>query len=233
MQPQKNQATLTSLLQQLKEEISFKINCTRVGSIKSFDPITQRAEVQMVDNIEILNQAGEFEAIKPDIFRDVPVQINATFQGGLTVPINVNDFCIIQFNDRDLTNWKETGKTEELPLASLRSHSFSDGIAVIGVFPNTTPLANYNNNATEVFYGNTKFSLDGKAGLSNANGDLKTSIDNLIDKINGLINVIVALQVEDLKNKQIAELVPATTTALNACISDFNAVKTEFGNLLK
>jgi len=75
--------------------------------------------------------------------------------------------------------------------------------------------------------------LDEKAGLSNANGDLKTSIDNLIDKINGLINVLIAFEVIDPLNNKPSFTSPGTVASLNSCIADFTAVKGEFDNLLK
>jgi hypothetical protein len=233
MQPNKSQVTLTSLLQQVKQEISYTINCNRIGCIKAFDPATQRADITLVDAIEIVNKDGVFEKLPSIELVNIPVQINATLKGGLTTPINEGDFCILQFNDRDLTNFLETAAKQDIPLASMRAHSFSDGIAVIGIFPNPAPITNYNNNATELFYEQTRLSLDEKAGLSNANGDLKTSIDNLIDKINGLINVLIAFEVIDPLNNKSSFTSPGTVASLNSSIADFTAVKAEFNNLLK
>ena len=233
MQTNKSQVTLASLLQQIKQEISYTINCNRIGCIKAFDPTTQRADITLVDAIEIINKEGVFEKLPSIELVNIPVQINATLKGGLTTPINEGDFCLLQFNDRDLTNFLETAAKQDIPLASMRAHSFSDGIAIIGIFPNPAPLINYNNNATEIFYEQTRISLDTKVKISNASGNLKTSIDNLIDKINGLIDVLIAFEVIDPLNNKPSFTAPGTVASLNSCISDFTAVKGEFDNLLK
>tara|TARA_B100001059_G_scaffold179056_2_gene179705 strand:- start:4703 stop:5434 length:732 start_codon:yes stop_codon:yes gene_type:complete len=233
MQPQKNQSNLSDLLEQIKDEIGYKINCTRIGVIVSFDPTTQRATVQLVDNLQRQGEKGSVIEYAPEPLIDIPVQINATLQGGLTMPITENDFCIIQFNDRNLTNWKETGLTKEIPLASLRSHSFSDGIAIIGIFPNTAPLQNYNNNATELFFEGTKISLDDKIGLTNTNESLKSCADNLIGNIDSLIGVLENFKVQDQSTGDISIPDGGTVSALNGVKSDLNNVKNQFNNLLK
>ncbi|CAK9250669.1 unnamed protein product [Sphagnum jensenii] len=60
------------------------------------------------------------------------------------MPIAQGDQCLILFNDRSIDNWFTSGQVQ--PLASSRLHSFSDGIALVGLnYLNNgvTKLTNY------------------------------------------------------------------------------------------
>ena len=144
----------------LENNLQKSINCHRIASIQAFDFLTQRASVQIVDYLYLPEtENGSVQIITPALITNVPVQINGTLMGGLTIPINVGDFCLLAFNDRDLNNWLLSGETKNVGLASFRLHDYSDAIAIVGIFPNTANIQNYNNTATELFYKNTRISL--------------------------------------------------------------------------
>ena len=146
----------------LTNNIGKGINCHRIGAIRSFNPETQRATVQIIDYLYLPDLPdNEIVKITPTLLINVPVQINCTTLGGMKIPINEGDFCLLAFNDRDLNNWLESGNTENTELASFRTHDFSDGIAIMSIFPDPNVLLNYNNEATELFYGeNTRILLE-------------------------------------------------------------------------
>jgi hypothetical protein len=175
---------------------SASVNCQRIGVIQSFNPTTQRASVQLVDLIYL----GDGSTKTPSILEDIPVSLHATYSAAVLLPINAGDFCTVSFNDRDLSNWKTSGGTEGVPLATFGLHTLNDGVCVTGVFPNPKPLTYYNNTALEMFFlkvsDNTvqaKISLDTKVGITNATQSLKTIIDSLCDLVNNeLMNTVIA-----------------------------------------
>ena len=94
----------------------------------------------------------------------------------------------------------------------------SDGIAIIGIRNQINAITNYNNEATELNYQNTKISLDSKVGLSNQSQDFKTLIDSFI-------NILLSLTTVD----PISGNLPIdSTTATN-----LTQLKADFDELLK
>ena len=259
MQQSRAQPTLESLLEQIKQSTSYDINCHRIGFIVSFNEINQRAIVQLVDKIKLVSvdrlnledltpekqqEILEASSITPAPLINVPVKINATLKGGITIPIKAGDFCIIEFNDRDLTNWLLGGANQinewlakneitGIDLASDCSHSFSDAIAIVGIFPNEKTLSNYNNNATEVFYENTKISLDNKIGISNSSGSLLQAIESLTDAINSLGEAVKSAQTIPAVIGIPLTLDSGTQSNISSALMEVSNSLTKFQNLLK
>ena len=191
----------------LENDVQKSINCHRIASIQAFNPTTQRASVQIVDYLYLPEtENGTVKIITPALITNVPVQINSTTTGGLTIPINVGDFCLLAFNDRDLNNWLLSGETKNVELASFRLHDYSDAIAIIGIFPNTANIANYNNTATELFYNNTRISLQ-------QNNIVITTQDNKQITIDANANVVIAGNVQINGNAVIQGTIQVTGMA--------------------
>lgn len=215
MTKQRSNPDLEDIIDGALEQLMYNFNCHKVGIINSFDPTTQKASIQLVDKASVQNQDGE-QLRQYSLLKDCPVFIAKGSQGGLTYSINSGDSCLVLFNDRDIDNWDGTGAIQKPN--SLRTHSLSDGIAVVGIRSQINAITDYNNSATELNYQNTKISLSDKVGVSNSSQDLKTLIDSLID-------IISSLMVVD----PISGNLPIDTTTATS----LTQIKTDFNNLLK
>lgn len=228
---------IEDFFKQLSDDINKGLNSHRIGSIKSFNPNTQRAEVQIVD----LFTDTTYEVTQgiityiPAILADVPVHINATINGGITIPINIGDFCLIEFNDRDISNWKISDKVEGIELASYRLHSLSDGVAIVGLFQNANPLLNYNNNATEIFYKiNSRISLQ-ETFINATNGTSTINIGSKIDITNsaGHLGALIGDLIDIIAGLQTTPTIPGVPATLDpGVISQLNTIKGTIQNLL-
>lgn len=163
-------AGLRALLDYYKIEICKSINCVLVGKIAAYDKTTNTASVSISAKRQY---ADSLTPIDFPLLTDCPVFI---LQGGgsfIDMPIKKDDHCIVLFNDRDIDAWWHDGRVD-VP-NSLRAHSLSDGMVLVGIQPSTSPVP-----------ASGKFGLQGgenKVYIANALADLKTTLDTLIDKI--------------------------------------------------
>jgi len=194
---------LTDVIDGAIEDFSYSINCHRIGVIESFNPTNQTATVKMIDKGVNLTQEGEM-LVDFALLVDCPVVIYRGANGGLTVPINKGDTCLIIFNDRDMDNWLVDGLSQRPN--TLRNHDFSDAIILVGVRNQINKIANYNNNATELNYLSNKIAIDAKISLLNSSGgsivlddklELKNTAENLKGIIEDLITIISNLKTVD------------------------------------
>ncbi len=211
MSKQISKPNLTDILQELKLDIFNSFNCHRVGKINGFSSSNQTADIELVDKAIIPTSKGNVLKDFP-LLKECPVFVNKGSNGGFTRPIIIGDYCLVLFNDRDIENWFSNGGIKEP--ASSRAHNLTDCLVIPGFFSDSSPLADYNNDATEMNHQDTKISLDSKVGISNSSKSLK-------DLIEQLINAIIALQVTDPISGNLP-ITAATATALNQAITDFN-----------
>ena len=130
-----NPPDLDDILDNLKNEIFANMNCVQIGKIKSYDVDTQSAEIE----IQFNRRKNETETSSYPVLVDCPVFV---LQGGgayLNFPIKEDDFCLMLFNDRDIDDWWVDNNVT-VP-SSLRKHSLSDGIALVGLNPKNSALA--------------------------------------------------------------------------------------------
>ena len=115
----------------LQEDIFRKINCVAIGRINSVNYNEQTVEAfivykRLLDNGQV---------------KDYPMLLDVPFfvlQGGgsfFELPIVQGDFCILLFCDYNFSTWWASGNEREPE--SMRKHSLSDGIALVGINPKT------------------------------------------------------------------------------------------------
>lgn len=137
--------TLKDLLDLAKKDIFLSFNCHAIATIQEFDETDQTVSAT-------INYKKSFTQGQPDgsiitvlkdypILVDVPVVILSGGPWSLTFPIAQGDECLILFNDRDIDNWFQSGQVGAL--ASGRLHSFSDGIALVGLRSLARSIADY------------------------------------------------------------------------------------------
>jgi hypothetical protein len=227
-----NQPDLTDILNGTASDLAYKLNCHKIGIIQSFDPDEQTASVELVDKGVISSVEGE-QLIPYPLLVDCPVVISKGAFGGLTIPVNEGDTCIVHFNDRDLDNWLIDGLAQRPN--TLRTHHLSDAIVEIGVRNQINKITNYNNLATEVNYLDNLISIDATtiSFINSAGGsikiddklELKNSAENLKDIIDEFITIVTNLKTVD----PVSGLLPID----GATASSLSALSTKVGDLLK
>ena len=108
-----------SLWQALKQDISDSLHCALPGTVETFDPETQTADIR----IAVRKKAGGKELELP-LLRDVPVCMPLHFE------VSPGDACLVVFADCDTDAW-QAGE-ESAPVRSGRTHALSDGFAFVG-----------------------------------------------------------------------------------------------------
>lgn len=119
-------------------DISYKINCHTIGTIKSYSVTNLSATVSInfQRTIRGANPLNNVQA-SSDIVIDYPLLVNVPIvflNGGgayLTFPIAPGDTCLVMFCDRDIDNWLQTGAVS--PPNSDRAHDLNDAVALVGL----------------------------------------------------------------------------------------------------
>lgn len=117
---------LRTLLDNLKADIFYNLNCHQVGVIESFDSTKQTASIRL----STLRVVGNEEIPYP-LLTDCPVVFPSGGGAYMTFPVTKGDSCLVLFSDRDIDNWFTTGNV--VAPNSSRAHSLSDGIALVGI----------------------------------------------------------------------------------------------------
>ena len=126
-----SEPSIANILSRHKIEVSRWINCVQIAQIVSFNKLTNTASVQIVGKREFVDG----EILDYPLLTDCPVFI---LQGGgswLEMPIAKDDHCIVLFNDRDIDNWYSSSLTFNPTPNTLRAHSLSDGLVLVGINP--------------------------------------------------------------------------------------------------
>lgn len=176
------QTRLEDIFLQLKNDIFATFNCHRIGRIVSFDPSKQTADVELVDKatVEVFEGNKVITKIRDyPLLAECPVLINKGSKGGFTRPIEKGEYCIVHFNDRDIDNWFENGNIQ-IPNTK-RLHNITDCIITVGLFSGSAPISDYNNEATEINYEDSKIKLDGNVTINSS------QLSQMILDINALL----------------------------------------------
>jgi hypothetical protein len=169
------QPELRDVLDKYKFDISRSINCVQIGTIKSYNASLNTAEI----SVNFKTQLADGRIFDGPVLADCPVFVLSGGGAFINMPIVAGDTCIVLFNDRDIDTWWFSGQVY-VP-NSPRAHSFSDGIALVGIRPLTNPLG-----------------LDASAMAINAGVHLlqvKNSAKSLLTILNSLIDLIAAITV--------------------------------------
>lgn len=130
---QQTELDLRDLMNLIKKEMMFDMNCHGIGTVKSFDADNMTVTATMNYTQEYYQQNANGQFVPTQVPYPILVDCPAIFLGGgsagLSFPIAPANECLILFNDRDLDAWF-TGATTGPP-ATNRLHSFSDGMALV------------------------------------------------------------------------------------------------------
>lgn len=148
-----NDPSLKDLLDLLKKDVFLSLSCHHIGTVQSFDPIRQLCSATINYKKSYFQPdpvTGNYVAVLVDypILLDCPAVVMGGGNGALTFPISKGDECLILFNDRDLDKWLQGSNTSAV--ATPRTHSFSDGLILVGVRSLANVLPGYSATETQL-----------------------------------------------------------------------------------
>ena len=172
---------LCAIMEQLEDRIKTTINCISIGTITSFDPDTQTAEVRL--NYKKLNlYDGTIKDYQPLL--QCPVIVLGGGEGYISFPISSGDTCIVLFCDREIDTWIANGGVN--PPQSNRVHDMNDAIALVGIRNSQNAITDYSENGIKISYGGGTILLD-STGTITVSGSNVVIIGSEAVNINPLI----------------------------------------------
>lgn len=220
-------------LDAFKDEIFRDLNCVRPGVIQSIDLSVGSVTVKLTIKEWIDSTAGV--SIEYPILTDVPLFVLQGSGAFLELPVKKGDSCIVLFSDRDIDNWWISGNEGTTP-NTLRKHSLSDGIALVGLNTKAQPLAL--SGFLRLFGGPHKLDLaNNDQALSDLMGQVFTNVDSLFSDISDLITSIKGIVTVGSAATQTVSTtsqldLTAKAAAFSTLKSTFDTLKTDFTQLL-
>lgn len=190
-----NDPSLKDLLDFFARDIKLSMNCHHIGTIESFDSLTQTATAS-INYVKTFLQIGSPEASQGGqqsvgdtsiTNKEYPVLVSCPViclgggSGALTFPIQEGDECLVLFNDRDMDNWF-AGSNNAAP-ATTRLHSYSDAIILVGLRSMSNVILDYDTDAVALRMGENSLKIyddeiqlqigaDGETTLVQINADM-------------------------------------------------------------
>lgn len=137
-------STLSSVIKQAIDNKLKDVHTSTPGIIESFDPETQTASIQPAIKRIFVTTEEDKEILVPS---DLPLLINVPVifpRGGgfsLTFPVKKGDECHIQFCERSIDIWHQSGKISKP--GARRFHNLSDAVAYVGLSSIPNKIPNY------------------------------------------------------------------------------------------
>ena len=182
---------LQDLLTLFKKDIMLSLNCHAIATVQSFDPTKQVISATINYKKSFLKRdpvtgVNSMQLVDYPILLDVPVVVLSGGLFNLTFPIAVGDECLILFNDRNIDNWFQSGQVGAV--ANGRLHSFSDGIAIVGVKSLLKVLATYDMTHALLSNGQTQLGISAtQVRIANTLTTLNGALQDLVTNLNSLI----------------------------------------------
>lgn len=233
-----NEVSLSDLLNLLKKEIFFDLNCHHLATIQSFDSVKQTvtATVNYSKTIFELNEtSGVYNPIQVSypLLVDVPIIIIGGGTVRMTFPIKKGDQCLVLFNDRNIDNWFQSGQAG--PVATSRAHSFADGIALVGPNSLASTIAAYDATRALLTNGTVKLGINpsnNKLVLTNGTS-LNTLLQNLCTQLQALTTALAALTVSGVTTGAGVSGVPVNAATISNVGTQIGTIATNIGSLIE
>jgi hypothetical protein len=192
---QKPHYTLKSVLDLFGRTLMIDFNCHAVATVKKFYPSNQTidASINYTKTFLVPNPKASPTSPEPNYIQQIinypplagiPIIVMGGGGSHLTFPISPGDECLVLFNDRDISNWLATGQTVQPASTSL--HSFSDGIALIGLNSFVNSIENYDSDRALITNGNARVGINtvtNKCSIINDTSTLNNALQTLINGI--------------------------------------------------
>lgn len=117
------------------------------GRVVTYDPVTQRADVQPL----IKKEYRDGVVLSPAVIYGAPVVFPTAGTGILSMPVVTGDTVLLLFSERSIDLWVNSladgnGKAQEVQPQDNRKHSLSDAICLVGVSPYSLALGGHPTN---------------------------------------------------------------------------------------
>lgn len=235
---------LIDLLNLFKKGILLDFNSHHIGTIQSFDATKQVASVTInyvMTNFRFDDVSSVYESYTQSypVIAQAPVIVLGGGNTALTFPIAVGDECLVLFNDRDLDNW--FAGSSNSANATLRLHSFSDAVILVGLRSLPNVIMNYDTMRTSL-----RGSKDGKTAVSvgptlikiaNSSYTLNGLLQNLCTDVQNLISALTMNAATFIAATGApgapSPLNPAIAASLTMVSTSLSNVATQLGGLLE
>lgn len=185
---------MATLLKAIQNNVAVNLNCHAVGTIQSFSQgknLDGTVNGLYVVNVQVnyartyftqgdANSQPQAQIREYPLLLDCPLVIMGGGNTYLQFPIAVGDQCLVFFNDRDLNNWYAGARTG--PVATARTHSIADAIALVG-FQN---VPTYDMSHALLTNGNAAI------GVPSASNGRLVRIANRSSTLNGLLQQLIS-----------------------------------------
>lgn len=131
----------SSLLDLIGESIRAALMDTHTalpGRIVEYDATTQTATVSADLQRELEDGDRVRSTVSVPEILEVPVLFPRAGGFSITFPVAIGDKCLLVFAERDISGWIQLGEEGVPPEA--RKHSYSDAVAILGLWPSTNPI---------------------------------------------------------------------------------------------
>jgi hypothetical protein len=238
--PSKSDPNLADLLDLLKKDILLNFSSHHIGMIQSFNAVTQTATATInykKTRFKFQTATGLFAPTLVDypVLIDCPVISLGGGSSALTFPIVQGDECLIFFNDRDIDNWFQGAGGGAC--ATLRLHSFSDAIILVGVRSLAHVLPAYDTVRAVLRNGAGGLTMVGVGPtlikIANATTTLNTLLQSLITDIQNLVTQVAAITVTGVTTGGGVSGVPFNAAAITAIAAQLTTTSGQIAGLLE
>lgn len=235
-----NEPSLKDLLDLYKQQTLLDLNCHHIGTVQSFDKDAQTvtATINYKKTFFTLNPlSGIYDPVLVDypILLDCPVVVLGGGNAKLTFPIAQGDECLIIFNDRNIDNWFQSGQAG--PVATARLHSFSDGIALVGLQSLNKSIKNYDTTRAVLRNGDDGLTMVGVGPtlikIANNTTTLNTLLQNLVTQLENLVTATAAITVTGVTTGPGVSGPPANAAVIVAIGTTLTTIATQISGLLE
>lgn len=174
---------LADLFRVALRNAALTLSCHTVGTVKAYNPATQKATVsvdvlQVIKDLQKSPSAADPNPVSvqdPILLTNIPVAWPRAGGGYLTFPLNPGDTGEIHVQDRTLAQWLALGKAVD-PITSF-AHSLADGVFHPNLHPDKDPIAPPTDQTAAVLHHDALIKLGRAAVLGVARLTDKTSPD--------------------------------------------------------
>lgn len=230
--------TLADLLNLFQKQILLDLNCHAIAQIQSFNAANQTVTATIMYKKSYLRKSADgtssLQLIDYPILLDVPLIVLGGGPVKLTMPVAKGDECLILFNDRNIDNWFQSGQVGAV--ADGRLHSFSDGLALVGLSSLANSIEAYDTVRALLTNGTVKLGVNpstNKVTLENGTTSLKTQLQNLCTQLSNLTSALSALTVTGVTAGGGVSGPPSNASAITTIGTNISNISTQIVGLLE
>lgn len=175
--------------QKINNELS-NIHTISIGRIEAYDYEKKKATVQPL----IKKKLADGSDVSYPLITNVPVISSIVNGTGLSLPLNVGDYCVLLFSERSIDQWLSIGGEVSNP--DPRMFDLSDAIALPGLMPFTQNSGALNSEDVSLIINNSNITLKPDGTITITNGLATILIDSagrfrITSGVNELFTILI------------------------------------------